>query len=235
MFEDKINKIFNKNEPIFIEEILEAIQDYSRAYTFRQIKKMEQTGSIVRFTQGVYYLPNETEFGKPVISIDDIVKKKYIQDKGETFGVYSGLVLQNMFGVTTQVPNVLEIVTNKESTRCRKITLEGREFILRKARVNITKENANAYMILQLFSEIKDASYMDERGIITPFGSKNDPVWAWDGSGTLGPYISVFGCGVKGEKIKSTDTYQGWLCAGRVVEEGFKINYFYGINYKKLI
>ena len=167
MFEDKINKIFNKNEPIFIEEILEAIQDYSRAYTFRQIKKMEQTGSIVRFTQGVYYLPNETEFGKPVISIDDIVKKKYIQDKGETFGVYSGLVLQNMFGVTTQVPNVLEIVTNKESTRCRKITLEGREFILRKARVNITKENANAYMILQLFSEIKDASYMDERGIKT--------------------------------------------------------------------
>ena len=67
---------------------------------------------------------------------------------------------------------------------------------------------------------------MDERGIITPFGAKNDEIWAWDGSGTAGPYLSVYGCGVKGEKIKSTDTYQGWLCAGRIISDGFKITYF---------
>ena len=53
MFEEKMNKIFKKNEPIFIEEILDAIKEYSRAYTFRQIKKMEEDGTIVRFTQGV--------------------------------------------------------------------------------------------------------------------------------------------------------------------------------------
>ena len=45
--------------------------------------------------------------------------------------------------------------------------IKGREFILRKSRIKITKENASSYMILQLFSEIKDADYMDERGIKT--------------------------------------------------------------------
>ena len=167
MFEEKMNKIFKKNEPIFIEEILEAIKEYSRAYTFRQIKKMEEDGTIVRFTQGVYYLPTETEFGRSSISIHQILNRKYLNDNDEVFGVYSGLILQNMFGVTTQVPNVLEIVTNKETTRCRKINIRGREFILRKSRIKITKENASSYMILQLFSEIKDADYMDERGIRT--------------------------------------------------------------------
>ena len=167
MFEEKMNKIFKKNEPIFIEEILDAIKDYSRAYTFRQIKKMEEDGTIVRFTQGVYYLPTETEFGRSSISIHQILNRKYLNDNDEIFGVYSGLILQNMFGVTTQVPNVLEIVTNKETTRCRRITIKGREFILRKSRIKITKENASSYMILQLFSEIKDADYMDERGIRT--------------------------------------------------------------------
>ena len=167
MFEEKMNKIFKKNEPIFIEEILEAIKEYSRAYTFRQIKKMEEDGTIVRFTQGVYYLPTETEFGRSSISIHQILNRKYLNDNDEIFGVYSGLILQNMFGVTTQVPNVLEIVTNKETTRCRKIMIKGREFILRKSRIKITKENASSYMILQLFSEIKDADYMDERGIRT--------------------------------------------------------------------
>ena len=167
MFEEKMNKIFKKNEPIFIEEILDAIKEYSRAYTFRQIKKMEEDGTIVRFTQGVYYLPTETEFGRSSISIHQILNRKYLNDNDEIFGVYSGLILQNMFGVTTQVPNVLEIVTNKENTRCRKIMIKGREFILRKSRIKITKENASSYMILQLFSEIKDADYMDERGIRT--------------------------------------------------------------------
>ena len=167
MFEEKMNKIFKKNEPIFIEEILDAIKEYSRAYTFRQIKKMEEDGTIVRFTQGVYYLPTETEFGRSSISIHQILNRKYLNDNDEIFGVYSGLILQNMFGVTTQVPNVLEIVTNKETTRCRKIMIKGREFILRKSRIKITKENASSYMILQLFSEIKDAHYMDERGIRT--------------------------------------------------------------------
>lgn len=167
MFEEKMNKIFKKNEPIFIEEILDAIKEYSRAYTFRQIKKMEEDGTIVRFTQGVYYLPTETEFGRSSISIHQILNRKYLNDNDEIFGVYSGLILQNMFGVTTQVPNVLEIVTNKETTRCRKIMIKGREFILRKSKIKITKENASSYMILQLFSEIKDADYMDERGIRT--------------------------------------------------------------------
>ena len=167
MFEEKMNKIFKKNEPIFIEEILDAIKEYSRAYTFRQIKKMEEDGTIVRFTQGVYYLPTETEFGRSSISIHQILNRKYLNDNDEIFGVYSGLILQNMFGVTTQVPNVLEIFTNKETTSCRKIMIKGREFILRKSRIKITKENASSYMILQLFSEIKDADYMDERGIRT--------------------------------------------------------------------
>ena len=70
------------------------------------------------------------------------------------FGVYGGLKLQNMFSVTTQVPNIYEIVSNNESAKRREVKMDGRTFILRKSRFEINKDNANAYMIMELFNNL---------------------------------------------------------------------------------
>ena len=52
------------------------------------------------------------------------VNKKYICDKDEVYGIYGGLNLQNMFSTTTQMPNMIEVISNKgyykiRSCRCK--------------------------------------------------------------------------------------------------------------------
>ena len=154
MFAEKLKEQYGTNEPIFTEDILKTFRDYSRAFVFRLIKDAERTGDLIKFSKGVYYIPRKTFFGLSTITADSVIERKYLNWNDDVFGVYSGLKLLNLFSVTTQVPNVVEVVTNNETTRCREITLDGRRFVLRRSRVKIDKKNANAYTVLQLFSDL---------------------------------------------------------------------------------
>ena len=66
-----------------------------------------------------------------------------------------------MFSVTTQVPAVIEIVSNNESSKCRQITIKGRRFILRKSRFEINRENVYEYLILQLFNDFSNETKLN--------------------------------------------------------------------------
>lgn len=161
-FIERLKDKYDANEPIFTEEILKTFRDYSRAFVFRLIKDAENAGELVKFSKGVYYLPRKTFYGVSTITADSVIERKYLRQNDDVFGVYGGLKLLNAFSVTTQVPNVIEVVTNNETTRCREITLDGRRFVLRRSRVKIDKANANAYTVLQLFSDLdRDAELSD--------------------------------------------------------------------------
>lgn len=170
-----LEKTFNKNEPIFISEILTLFKEYSRAYIFRLINKAIQQGNLVKFDTGIYYLPVENVIGISSITTEDVVNKKYIKNDEDVFGVYCGITLKNAFRITTQMPNTIEVVTNKETTRCRRVELDGRTIILRKSRYPIDKRNYNAYIILQLFLELKDDLTKDIKNSIIDF-KKNKQV-----------------------------------------------------------
>ncbi len=144
---------FEYGTPIFTEEILKLFPQYTKAYVFRLIKAAEAKGELAKLATGVYYLPQLTPFGPAVITASAVARKKYITDEKQVYGIYSGLTLQNSLSLTTQITNTPEIVTNNETTRCRKITIDGMPFILRKSRVEITADNADAYRVLQLFTE----------------------------------------------------------------------------------
>lgn len=163
MLVERLNEKFNISEPIFTKEILEIFGEYSRAYVFRLIDKAEKNGEIVNFDTGVYYIPQKSDIGVSTITAEDVVNKKYVTYKGDVYGVYSGLNLQNMFSVTTQMPNAIEIVSNNESMRCRKTTIDGRTVILRKSRCKIDRANAQAYTVLQLLSEMEDVNGLGDR------------------------------------------------------------------------
>ena len=163
MLMERLKNNFGTNEPIFTHEILRLFSDYSRAYVFRLIDGAERNNELVKFDTGVYYIPTKTIVGNSTITADDVVNKKYVCYKDEVYGVYSGLNLQNMFSVTTQMPNTIEIVSNNESMRCRKIEIDGRTIILRKSRCKIDKTNSSAYTILQLLSEMKISSKISGR------------------------------------------------------------------------
>ena len=162
MFIDKIEKTYGTNIPIFADEIVALFHDYTRAYVFRMINKAEENGELVSYSRGVYYIPKSTFFGKSTICSEMVAEKKYLKNKESVYGIYSGLNLLNRFGITTQVPITLEIVTNNETTRKRKIEIGGREFILRKARCEITKDNYSVYTLLQLFNDMSDKDELDE-------------------------------------------------------------------------
>ena len=163
MLVERLKKNFNTNEPIFTNEILEMFSEYSRAYIFRLINKAEKKGEIINFDTGVYFIPTKSIIGSSTITVEDVVNKKYVGYKDDVYGVYSGLNLQNMFSVTTQMPNTIEIVSNRESMRCRRIMIDGRTIILRKSRCKIDRSNAHTYTILQLLSEIGMTTAMDDR------------------------------------------------------------------------
>ena len=160
MFAQRLREQFNINEPIFTEEIMRLFPEYSRMQVFRFINKAEENK--VQFTKGVYFIPKITEFGLSTITADDVAQKKYIEWKENIYGVVSGIGLLNDFSVTTQVPAVIEIVTNNETTRKREITIRNRRFILKKSRVEINKDNAAAYTVLQLFDEFGKETKLDE-------------------------------------------------------------------------
>ena len=162
MFANRIKDKFGVNEPIFTEDILKLFPEYSRAYVFRLIKETEKSGVLVKFAKGIYYLPRKTFYGNSVITADSVIERKYLSWNNDVYGIYGGLKLLNMFSVTTQIPNVIEIVTNNETTRCRQIDIDGRKFILRKSRLQINKNNADTYMILQLFSDLESNVNLDE-------------------------------------------------------------------------
>lgn len=161
MFIEKLREKFNINEPIFTNEILELFDEFTRAYVFRLINKAKDMGELVQFDNGVYYIPQKTILGISTITADDVINKKYIQNGNNIYGVYSGLKLQNIFSVTTQMPNTVEIVTNNETMRCRKVEIDGRRFILRKSRCPISKTNADAYTVLQLFNDMGTRMKLD--------------------------------------------------------------------------
>ena len=162
MFIDKIEKAYGANTPIFADEIVALFGTYTKGYVFRLIKRAEESGELVPYSRGVYYIPKTTFFGKSTLCSEMVAEKKYLKNKESVYGVYAGLNLLNQFGITTQVPNTMEIVTNNETTRKRKIVIENREFILRKSRCKITKENYPVYTILQLFSDMSEKDKMGD-------------------------------------------------------------------------
>ena len=154
MFIKRIEKAFKPGKPIYTEDILLLYPEFTKAYVFRLLKKAEKNGELVRFSRGVYCIPKKTFFGYSTLSSGMVANDRYIRNNETVYGLYSGLTLLNQFAISTQVPNVVEIVTNNETTRKRTVIIDGVKFIIRKSRFEITKDNYFYYTVLQLFLEL---------------------------------------------------------------------------------
>ena len=136
--------------------------NFTKAYVFRLLNKALESKEITRVSRGVYCVTDKTILGYYTPSSRAVAERKYVCNQDDVFGVVSGLSLLNSFAVISQVPNDLEIVTNKEKTRRREIQIRGMNFVLRKSRFRITKENVKYYIVLQLFLEINKGFYLDD-------------------------------------------------------------------------
>lgn len=133
-----INK-FGINKPILTKEL--SIPEISYDNLRKQLSRYYRQGILNKYSQGVYYISEETLLGKSSLSINDILNRKYITNGDEIYGFFSGLSFYNKLGISTQVPFVYEIVTNNEKSRVREIILNKQKIILRKPYAKINRDN----------------------------------------------------------------------------------------------
>ncbi|MEA5020484.1 MAG: hypothetical protein VB027_08955 [Gordonibacter sp.] len=147
-----LDDAYGRNVPIFLEEILDACPDVTADGAYRRIRRAVADGDLVKRERGVYYLPTRTSLGTSEITDDAVLGKRYISNGDDVYGYVTGLVLENRAGISQQVPGTLEIATNSESTRSRRLGRRGgwREVILRRPRCKVTPENVAALEVLDL-------------------------------------------------------------------------------------
>ena len=80
----------------------------------------------------------------------------------EILGYLSGLNFANKIGITTQVPNLYEVVSYKATCDYRELKIASTKIILRKPRTTITKENYLELQFLDMIKEIDNLSILDK-------------------------------------------------------------------------
>ena len=155
---DTLLNEYGYDNPFLFDEI--KISDYSLPWLKKEISKYIVENKIVRYERGLYYIPSKTIFGNSSLNPRKVLEKKFLDNNS---GYYSGISFANYIGVTTQMPNVIEIYTNNERSKIREIVINNIKVVLRKSRVNITKDNINVLSFLELMNSFSPVFYQGER------------------------------------------------------------------------
>lgn len=160
------------NRPLFIEDFVSETVRYDSAKTM--LSNWVKSGELKRYSQGVYYIPKKTVLGESTITFESVIERKYISDNNEIFGYYSGMSLLNHVGLTTQVPNIPEITTNKEATRKRTVKINGRSAIVRKSEMAINKDNAPYLQFLAIFKYADTTTISENKEKVIYYFNNNE-------------------------------------------------------------
>lgn len=149
---------YKENEPIFLADI--QMDGMTRTNVRQQIKKLTDTGKVKRFDSGIYFLPKKTIFKSgSQLAPEKVLECKYLRDKDMRCGYVSGLMFFNQMGLTTQVPMMYEVVSNKATNEYRETSLAKSRVIVRKPKVPVTEKN---YRVLQFLDMLKDVDVYSE-------------------------------------------------------------------------
>ena len=149
---------YKENEPIFLADL--QIDGMTRTNIRQRIKKLTDAGKVKRFDNGIYFLPKKTIFKSgSQLAPEKVLECKYLRDKDERCGYVSGLMFFNQMGLTTQVPMMYEVVSNKATNDYRETSLAKSRVIVRKPKVPVTEKN---YKILQFLDMLKDVDVYSE-------------------------------------------------------------------------
>ena len=143
---------YGYNEPIFLNDL--TIQGLSENAVRQAVKRLVANGFLERYDNGIYYFPKRD----PSL----VIMRKYIQSKSEIYGYVTGESFANQLGLTTQMPAVIEVITNREATNGRTITVGSERVRIKKAPIMVSDSNAD---LLQLLDSIGQAEKYTELSI----------------------------------------------------------------------
>lgn len=161
MLFDYLLESFGKNEPIFTSDI--SYENYSDIWIKKELAKLCECGQIIRYDRGIYYIPVKTPFGNSILNPSRIIERKYLSEKGNRIGFYTGITALQQAGLSTQMSNIPEIQTNNENSKLRRVKVGNQEVILRKSRVKIDNDNIFVLQFLEMMNFTPSEYFDDER------------------------------------------------------------------------
>ena len=136
---------YDIGEPIFLNAV--NLPGYSYNMLCKLFSKLKQLGRIEKYAPGIYYFTRPSILtGKPVrIRKESLIVRKYIQDGDKLFGFWGGPNLENLLGISPQIPFVFTIVTNKaiKYQLERSVEAYGQKVIIKRPAVSVPINNAN--------------------------------------------------------------------------------------------
>lgn len=164
---DVLIEKYGYDEPIFTQELKEVFNMKPTKYN-STLKKLTNAGELVKAKSGIYFIPNPNRILKQaVLSVEKIIRKKYIEDQGEVFGYKTGTNIANLIGLTSQTASVYQVVTNRAESRERKVTYYNNRVIVRKTRVLVNRENYKLLQVLDLINNFDRYSELSLENAIT--------------------------------------------------------------------
>ena len=149
---------YGYNEPIFLNDLV--IEGLSDNAVRQSVKRLVASGFLERYDNGIYYIPKRGGLlGKSYLDPSMVIMRKYVQNKSEIYGYVTGISFANQLGLTTQMPAVIEVVTNREATNGRMITVGSQRVRIKKPAITVSDSNAE---LLQLLDTIGQAEKYTE-------------------------------------------------------------------------
>lgn len=160
-----IREHYKDAEPIFFSDLER--EDITRSALNQQLKKLCDKGLLEKYDVGVYFIPKKTLLNSTIGPNADMVARYRFISKGNNIdGFYGGNSFANQIGISTQVPQVVEIVSNNTNSSDREVRIGNRRFYVKKPIVQITKENVYVLQMLELLKNLDaylDYSYEEAR------------------------------------------------------------------------
>lgn len=149
---------YGYNEPIFLNDL--EVEGLSKNAVRQSVKRLVANGFLERYDNGIYFIPKHGGLlGKSYLDPYVVIIRKYVQNKSETYGYVTGITFANQLGLTTQIPAVIEVVTNREATNGRMITVGKQRVRVKKSTITVSDSNAE---LLQLLDSIGQAEKYTE-------------------------------------------------------------------------
>ena len=138
---------YGYNEPIFLNDL--KIEELSENAVRQSVKRLVANGFLERFDKGIYYIPKQDGLlGKSYLDPLLVIMRRYVRNESETYGYVIGMTFANQLGLTTQMPAIIEIITNREATNGRIVTVGNQKVRIKKAAVIVSDNNAELLQFL---------------------------------------------------------------------------------------
>lgn len=174
-----LSNIYGYDTPIFIKDV--RIGRKSKTAIREEFYRATKRGDLERRSNGIYYLRSNKDFGSG-ITFKEIVENKFMYpdctspEQRELFidGYYSGMTFLNMIGLSDQVPAILEVTTNKTSSKKRYFVSGSSMAIIRKGRITIDFTNWKELQFFDMFHFLSLDEVKEKKDIILDYAKKNN-------------------------------------------------------------